>query len=107
VAGWESHRRNEDQVQIVVQEGTALVSLLAPVQAPDENLRTTVVESISGPVKVFYRDYEIVRVLARDDALEVFPAAIGSVSWLEKTRRYQLKVGGQPSPSEVQGHEEG
>jgi hypothetical protein len=80
-------------MQIVVQEGRALVSLISPIHAPDESLRTTTVESISGPVKVFYRDYEMIMVMARDDALEIMPSTVGAITWTEKTRRYQLKVG--------------
>jgi hypothetical protein len=80
-------------VQIVVQEGRALVSLVTPIQAPDENLRTTTVQSLSGPVKVYYRDHEIIRLEARDGALEVPASAIGGITWVEKDRRYQLKVG--------------
>lgn len=80
-------------MQIVVQEGEASVSLMAPVQAPDESLRTTTVQSVVGPVKVFYRDYEIVRIEAREGAMEIMPAAIGAITWLKKERRYQLKTG--------------
>jgi hypothetical protein len=80
-------------VQIVVQEGRALVSLVTPIQAPDESLRTTTVQSLSGPVKVYYRDHEIIRLEARDGALEVPPSSIGGITWVEKERRYQLKVG--------------
>ena len=80
-------------MQIVVQEGRALISLVTPIQAPDENLRTTTVQSLSGNVKVYYRDYEIIRLEARDGALEVTPSAIGGITWVEKGRRYQLKVG--------------
>jgi hypothetical protein len=80
-------------VQIVVQEGQALISLVTPIQAPDENLRTTTVQSVSGYVKAYYRDYELVRLEARDGALEVMPAAIGGITWVQKDRRYQLKIG--------------
>ena len=80
-------------MQIVVQEGEASVSLMAPVQAPDESLRTTTVQSVVGPVKVFYRDFEIVRIEAREGAMEIMPAAIGAITWLKKERRYQLKPG--------------
>jgi hypothetical protein len=81
-------------VQIVVQEGRALISLMTPIQAPDENLRTTTVQSVSGPVKVYYRDYEVILVEARDGALEILPSCIGAVTWTAKERRYQLKLGG-------------
>jgi hypothetical protein len=80
-------------MHIVVQEGEASVSLMAPVQAPDESLRTTTVQSVVGPVKVFYRDFEIVRIEAREGAMEIMPAAIGAITWLKKERRYQLKPG--------------
>lgn len=80
-------------MQILVQEGEASVSLTTAVQAPDENLRTSSVTIITGPVKVFYRDFEVVRVEARDGALEIMPSALGAISWLRKDRRYQLKLG--------------
>ena len=78
-------------MHIVVQEGEASVSLMVPVQAPDESLRTTTVQSVVGPVKVFYRDFEVVRIEAREGAMEIMPAAIGAITWLKKERRYQLK----------------
>lgn len=81
-------------MQIVVQEGRALISLITPIQAPDENLRTTTVQSISGAVKVYYRDYEVILVEARDGALEVMPSSIGAITWTSRDRRYQLKIGG-------------
>ncbi len=80
-------------MQIVVQEGEVLVSLIAPIQAPDESLRTTTVHSVSGPAKVFYRDQELIRIEARDGALEILPVSIGALTWVTKTRRYQLKIG--------------
>jgi len=80
-------------VQIVVQEGEVLVSLTSPIQATDENLRTTTVQTVAGDAKVYYRDQEIIRVEARDGALEILPACIGAVSWVRKDRRYQLKLG--------------
>lgn len=76
---------------IIVQEGEASVSLLAPVQAPDDSLRTSSMQTVAGPVKVFYRDFEIIRVEARGGDLELLPAAIGAISWSSKDRRYQLK----------------
>jgi hypothetical protein len=82
-------------VQIIVQEGEASVSLTAPIQAPDSNLRSSTVTTIIGPVKVFYRDYEIVKIEAKDGELEVLPTVIGAVSWLAKGQRYQLKPAGQ------------
>jgi hypothetical protein len=80
-------------MHIVVQEGEASVSLMVPVQAPDESLRTTTVQSVVGPVKVFYRDFEVVRIEARGGAMEIMPAAIGAITCLNKERRYQLKPG--------------
>ena len=79
-------------MQIVVQEGEVLVSLVAPIQAPDDSLRTATINSVSGPAKVYYRDYEVVRVEARDGSLEILPSCIGALSWIRKDRRYQLKV---------------
>ncbi|MBC7293922.1 MAG: hypothetical protein H5T84_07480, partial [Thermoleophilia bacterium] len=65
-------------MHIIVQEGEASISLLAPIQAPDENLRTTSLQTVVGPVKVYYRDFEVVRVEAREGTLEILPAAIGA-----------------------------
>jgi len=81
-------------MHIVVQEGEAAVSLTTPIQAPDENLRTTTAHSVAGQIKAYYRDFELVRIEARDGALEIMPAAIGAIAWLKKDRRYQLKQGG-------------
>lgn len=81
-------------MQVIVQEGEVQISLVTPIQAPDESLRTNTVHSVTGPAKVYYRDLEIIRVEARDGNLEILPAAIGGLSWLTKGRRYQLKVGG-------------
>jgi hypothetical protein len=80
-------------MQVVVQEGEASVSLTMTIQAPDDSLRTTSLNILTGPVKVFYRDFEMIRVEARDGALEILPVAVGSISWLRKDRRYQLKLG--------------
>jgi hypothetical protein len=80
-------------MHIVVQEGEASISLVTPVQAPDDSLRTTTITNFVGPVKVYYRDFEVVQVEARDGALELLPATIGAISWLQKGRRYQLKHG--------------
>ncbi len=79
-------------MQIVVQEGEVLISLIAPIQAPDESLRTTTVQTIVGPAKVYYRDHELIRVEARDGALEILPGSIGALAWVRKDRRYQLKT---------------
>jgi hypothetical protein len=81
-------------MQIIVQEGEASVSLVTPIQAPDENLRTTSTQSVLGPVKVYYRDFEVVKVEARDGALEITAAAVGAINWIKKDRCYQLKPGG-------------
>jgi hypothetical protein len=78
-------------MHVVVQEGDASVSLTAPIQAPDENLRTATTHSVVGPIKAFYTDFAIVRIEARDGALEILPAAIGAITWLKKGRCYQLK----------------
>jgi hypothetical protein len=80
-------------MQIVVQEGEASVSLTTTIQAPDDSLRTNSMDILTGPVKVFYRDFEMIRVEARDGALEILPPAVASITWLRKDRRYQLKLG--------------
>jgi hypothetical protein len=79
-------------MQIIVQEGEVLVSLTSPIQAPDESLRTTSVNTVSGPVKAYYRDMELIRVEAREGNLELLPTIIGAVTWVKKDRRYQLKT---------------
>lgn len=80
-------------MQIVVQEGEASVSLTMSIQAPDDSLRTTSLTMLTGPVKVYYRDFEMIRVEARDGALEILPPAVASITWLRKDRSYQLKLG--------------
>jgi hypothetical protein len=80
-------------MQIVVQEGEASLSLTMSIQAPDDSLRTNSFDVITGAVKVFYRDFEVIRIEARDGALELTPAVVASISWLRKDRRYQLKLG--------------
>lgn len=80
-------------MQIIVQEGTAILSLITPIQAHDEALRTTTIHEMTEKVRVFYRDYELIRVEARDGDVEVLGQAIAGVFWLEKGRRYQLKTG--------------
>jgi hypothetical protein len=80
-------------VHIVVQEGEASVSLVTPIQAPDDSLRTSTTNAVVGPVKVYYRDFEIVLVEAREGLLDIAPTAIGAINWLRKDRRYQLKPG--------------
>jgi hypothetical protein len=80
-------------MQVVVQEGEASVSLTMAIQAPDDSLRTNSFDVITGPVKVFYRDFEVIRVEAREGALELTPMVVASISWLRKDRRYQLKLG--------------
>jgi hypothetical protein len=79
-------------MQIIVQEGEVLVSLTSPIQAPDESLRTTSVNTVSGPVKAYYRDMELIRVEDREGNLELLPTIIGAVTWVKKDRRYQLKT---------------
>jgi hypothetical protein len=79
-------------MQIVVQEGEASVSLTMAIQAPDDSLRTSSLTMLTGAVKVFYRDFEVIRVEARDGALEITPTAIASITWLRRDRRYQLKL---------------
>jgi hypothetical protein len=78
---------------IIVQEGEASVSLVTPIQAPDDSLRSTSISHLAGPIKVYYRDFEVVHVEARGGALELLPTAVGAISWLQKGRRYQLKQG--------------
>ncbi|GAB4242940.1 MAG: hypothetical protein Kow00129_01720 [Thermoleophilia bacterium] len=80
-------------MQIIVQEGSAILSLTQPIQAHDEALRSTTIREMTEDVKVFYRDYEIIRVEAREAKIEILPSALAGVFWLEKGRRYQLKVG--------------
>lgn len=80
-------------MHIMVQEGEASVSLVTPIQAPDDSLRSTSVHNLVGQVKVYYRDFEIVRVEAREGTLELLPSCVGAVSWLRKDRCYQLKPG--------------
>lgn len=70
------------------------MSLLAPIQAPDENLRTATLSIVVGPVKVYYRDFEVIRIDAREGSLELTPPAIASIGWIRKDRCYQLKSGG-------------
>jgi hypothetical protein len=80
-------------MQVVVQEGEASVSLTMMIQAPDDSLRTSSINMLTGPVKVFYRDFEVIRIEARDGALELTPSVVASITWLRKDRRYQLKLG--------------
>ena len=69
------------------------MSLTIAIQAPDDSLRTSTLNILTGPVKVFYRDFEVIRVEARNGALEITPAVVASITWLRKDRRYQLKLG--------------
>jgi hypothetical protein len=80
-------------MQIIVQEGNAIISLAQEVQAHDDSLRSITIKEMSEPVKVFYRDYEMIRVEVRDGAIEVLPSSVASIFWIEKGRRYQLKTG--------------
>jgi hypothetical protein len=79
-------------MQVVVQEGQAVVSLTQSIQAHDEALRATTITELTDDVKVFYRDHEVVRVEARDGKMELLAPAVASLLWLEKGRRYQLKA---------------
>lgn len=79
-------------MHIIVQEGEASISLVTSVQAPDDSLRSNTITNFVGPVKVYYRDFELVQVEAREGMLELLPGAIGAISWLQKGRRYQLKT---------------
>jgi hypothetical protein len=79
-------------MQIIVQEGKAILSLAQDVQAHDECLRSITIKEMSEQVKVFYRDFEVVRVEVRDGAIEVLPPAIASIYWVDKGKRYQLKT---------------
>lgn len=78
-------------MQIIVQEGNATLSLAEPIQAQDEALRSTSLREMTEDVKVFYRDYEIIRIEARAGTIEVLPPAVAGIFWLEKGRRYQLR----------------
>lgn len=80
-------------MQIIVQEGNAIISLAQEVQAHDDSLRSITIKEMSEPVKVFYRDYEMIRVEVRDGAIEVLPSSVASIFWIDKGRRYQLKTG--------------
>lgn len=80
-------------MQIIVQEGRAILSLIQPIQAHDEALRSTTIREMTEEVKVFYRDYEVIRVEAREAQIEILPVALAGIFWLEKGRRYQLKIG--------------
>ena len=64
-------------MQVIVQEGKAIVSLTSPIQAHDEALRTTNIQEMTEEIKVFYRDYEMVRVEARGGTIEILPQAAG------------------------------
>lgn len=79
-------------MQIIVQEGKAILSLMAPIQAHDESLRSTALHDITGEVKAYYRDYELVRIETRGGDLEILGNAIAGVYWLERGRRYQLQA---------------
>jgi len=79
-------------MQIIVQEGTAILSLSQEVQAHDDSLRSITIREMSEPVKVFYRDYEVIRVEVREGAIEVMPGSIASIYWIDRGKRYQLKT---------------
>lgn len=80
-------------MQIIVQEGRAVLSLSAPIQAPDEALRTTSIHELTDDVKIYYRDYEVIKAEAREGTIEILPSSLVGVFWVEKGRRYQLKTG--------------
>jgi hypothetical protein len=77
---------------IIVQEGEASVSLSVPIQAPDDSLRNTTISSFVGPIKAYYRDYQLAHIEAREGMLELCSSVVGAITWLEKGRRYQLKT---------------
>ena len=79
-------------MQIIVQEGTAILSLSQEVQAHDDSLRSITIREMSEAVKVFYRDYEVIRVEVREGAIEVMPSSIASIYWIDRGKRYQLKT---------------
>jgi hypothetical protein len=79
-------------MQIIVQEGRAVLTLISPIQAHDEALRSTALRELTEDVKVFYQDYAIVRVEARDGTMEVPAHALAGLVWVEKGRRYQLQT---------------
>jgi hypothetical protein len=80
-------------MQVRVQEGRAMISLTCGIQAQDEALRTTSLHELTEDVKVYYRDYEMIRVEVREGAMELLPGAVAGLFWIEKGRRYQLKLG--------------
>jgi hypothetical protein len=79
-------------MHVVVQEGEASVTLRSPIQAPDDSLRSTSISNFSGYVKVYYRDFEMIHMEAREGSLEIPVAAIGAISWTKREKRYQLKL---------------
>jgi hypothetical protein len=79
-------------MHIIVQEGRAVLSLVAPIQIYDESLRSQTVAELSEDVKAYYRDFELVRIEARGGQLEVQPVEVASIFWVEKGRRYQLRA---------------
>jgi hypothetical protein len=79
-------------MQIIVQEGRAIVSLRYPIQTHDDALRTTAINELTDEVKAYYRDHELIRVEMKDGAIDVVPSAIAGLFWVEKGRRYQLKA---------------
>ena len=78
-------------MQIVVQEGDGLVSLMAPIQAPDESLRTSTVHTVAGRLKAFYRDQELIRVEVREGAMEIPAAAIGALTWVSNGSGFKVE----------------
>ena len=80
-------------MQIIVQEGRSMLSLVSPMQAHDDALRTTTIHEMTDDVRVFYQDYALVRVEAKNGDIELNGSAIAGIFWIEKGRRYQLKTG--------------
>jgi hypothetical protein len=79
-------------MHIIVQEGRAVLSLVAPIQIYDDSLRSQTVAEFSEDVKAYYRDFELVRIEARGGQLEILPVDVASIFWVEKGRRYQLRT---------------
>lgn len=79
-------------MQLVVQEGRAVLSLIASIQVYDDSLRSQTVAESTEDIKAYYRDFELIRIEAREGQLEIQPVNVASIFWVEKGRRYQLKA---------------
>ncbi len=79
-------------MQIIVQEGEASVSLVTPIQAPDDSLRTTNVQHVLGQVKVYYRDFEVYAWKRARGAWSCSPPSSGH-QLVAQRPCYQLKPG--------------